>query len=319
MMNNKVLITGGNGFLGKRLGLALKKLNYDVVLAARNNQQNLIANKFSGCTFAPLDITNLESIRDLFNEFNPNIVIHAAATKFVDLSETYPMECIDVNVLGSQNIARIALEKNVNSLIGISTDKAAPPVKNIYGMSKAIMERMFCSLNNKSDTKCACVRFGNIAWSSGSVFPIWKKMLEEKGVIGTTGPKNRRFFFTVDEAVDLVLTCVKEIDICAGKILSRKMKSAAMEDFLKVWVELKDAKYEKISSRPGDGRDEYLIGELELPHTKEILLNEIVHYLISFNEIVDNPLTFSLSSKNADKLSKDEIIKIIENPPVEEK
>ena len=97
-MRKTILITGGTGFLGKRLGLALKS-KYNVILTGRNNKQNLLAQKFSGCLVAPLDVSNIESIRDAFNEFHPNIVIHAAATKFVDLAEKYPMECIDVNVL----------------------------------------------------------------------------------------------------------------------------------------------------------------------------------------------------------------------------
>ena len=82
-----------------------------------------------------------------------------------------------MNILGSTNIARASIEKGVHTVIGISTDKAAPPVPNIYGSSKAIMERMFCSLDYSNDTNFSCVRFGNIAWSTGSVFPIWKKMM----------------------------------------------------------------------------------------------------------------------------------------------
>lgn len=317
-MKSKVLITGGTGFLGKRLGKTLKVLNYDVILTGRNNKQNSLAKKFSGCEVAPMDVSSIESVRDVFCEFKPNIVVHAAATKFVDLAETYPMECIDVNVLGSQNVARVSLEYNVDNLIGISTDKAAPPIRNIYGMSKATMERIFCSLNGKSSTKCACVRYGNVAWSTGSVFTIWKKMLEEKGVIGTTGPEMRRFFFTVDEAVNLVIKCIENIDITAGKVLSRQMKAARIGDFLKVWIDLKGGRFEKISSRPGERNDEYLIGELELPYTEEILFDNIVHYLISFNQKVKNPVEMGLSSANTEKLSVDEIINIIENPPFEE-
>ena len=316
-MKKTILITGGTGFLGKRLGLSLKN-DYKVILTGRNNKQNLIAKKFCECEVAPMDVSNIESIRDAFNEYNPSIVIHAAATKFVDLGEKFPMECIDINVIGSQNIARVSLEKNVDTLIGISTDKAAPPVRNTYGMSKSIMERIFCSMNSKSITKFACVRYGNVAWSTGSVFTIWKKMLEETGVIGTTGPDMRRFFFTVDDAVELVNTCIENIDDFAGKVLSRKMKASKIEDFLKVWVELKGGKYEKIKSRPGERDDEFLIGDLELPYTKEINVNNQLHYLISFNEKVQNPLKIGLSSANTEKLSKEEIINIIENPPVEE-
>ncbi len=316
-MRKTILITGGTGFLGKRLALALKD-NYNVILTGRNNKQNMLAKKFSGCEIAPLDVTNIESVRDAFREFKPHIVIHAAATKFVDLAEQYPMECIDVNVVGSQNIARVAVENNVEVVVAISTDKASPPVRNTYGMSKAIMERVFCSMNGKTATKFTSVRYGNVAWSTGSVLPIWKKMHEETGVIGTTGPEMRRFFFTVDEAVKLVLTAMDNIEITQGKVLSRMMKAAKIEDILEVWTKNKGGRFEKIEGRPGERIDEYLIGELELPYTREIVFDDIKHYLISFNEKVPDPISFGLSSENTEKLSDAELLTIINHPPVEE-
>ena len=316
-MNQTIVITGGTGFLGKRLGLRLKD-RYNVILAGRNNKQNMGAGNFTGCKTAPLDVSNIESVRDVFAEFKPQVVIHAAATKFVDLAEKFPMECVDVNVLGSQNVARVAMQTGVKTVIGISTDKAAPPVRNTYGLSKALMERMYCSLNGKSDTRFACVRYGNVAWSTGSVLPIWKKMHEETGVIGTTGPEMRRFFFTVDEAVELVLTAMEDIESVQGKVLSRKMKAAQIEDILKIWVQHKGGRYEKIEGRPGERDDEFLIGDLELPYTEEVMYNNIIHYLISFNQKTNRPLSTGLSSANTERLSNEEILAILNNPPTEE-
>lgn len=313
-----ILITGGTGFLGRNLALKLKN-EYRIILTGRNNKQNLFAAKYTGCQVAPLDITNIESVRDVFVEFKPDIVIHAAATKFVDLAEKYPMECVDVNVLGSQNVARVAVEREIPVVIGISTDKAAPPVRNIYGMSKSVMERIFCAMDGKTSTKFTAVRYGNVAWSTGSVLPIWKKMHEETGVIGTTGPEMRRFFFSVDEAVQLVITAMDNIDRVKGKVLSRYMKAAQMEDILQTWIEEKGGKWEKIEGRPGERDDEFLIGDLELPYTEELLIGGIKHYLISFNDKVANPISFGLSSANTDRLSREEILTIINNPPIEEK
>lgn len=315
-MKETILITGGTGFLGRSLAMRLKD-SYKVILTGRNNKQNLYAKSKTGCIVAPMDIVNIESIRDAFSEFKPDIVIHAAATKFVDLSEIYPMECTDVNVLGSQNVARVAVEKNVKAVIGISTDKAAPPVRNLYGMTKSIMERIFCAMNGKSETKFCAVRYGNVAWSTGSVLPIWSKMHADTGVIGTTGPEMRRFFFTVEEAVDLVINALLNIDIVAGKVLSRYMKAAQIEDILKVWIEEKGGKWEKIEGRPGERNDEFLIGDLELAYTKEIVINQIIHYLISFNEKVENQVEFGLSSANTEKLTRSEILKLIMNSPDE--
>jgi FlaA1/EpsC-like NDP-sugar epimerase len=315
-MKKTILITGGTGFLGRNLAVRLKN-DYRVILTGRNNKQNLFAKSVTGCEVAPLDIVNIESIRDVFNEFEPTIVIHAAATKFVDLSEVYPMECTDVNVLGSQNVARVAVERKVKIVIGISTDKAAPPVRNLYGMTKSIMERIFCAMNGKTETKFCAVRYGNVAWSTGSVLPIWAKMHQDTGLIGTTGPEMRRFFFSVDEAVDLVITALNKIDLVQGRVLSRYMKAAQMEDILKVWIEEKGGEWEKIAGRPGERNDEFLIGDLELDYTKELEIDGITHYLISFNEKAEKPLAFGLSSANTEKLSRAEIVKLISNPPNE--
>lgn len=312
-----ILITGGTGFLGKRLGLALKN-DYRVILTGRNNKQNFTAQKFTGCEVLPLDISNIEAVRDVVNETKPDIIIHAAATKFVDLAEKQPMECVDVNVTGSQNVARVAVDKGVDIVIGVSTDKASPPVRNTYGMTKALMERVFCSMNRKGKTRFTCVRYGNVAWSTGSVLTIWNKMLKEKGMIGTTGPEMRRFFFTVDDAVRLVLAALNNIDTVEGKVLSMKMKAAQMSDILRVWTENKGGKWEQIEGRPGERIDEYLIGEAELPFTRELVIDDITHYLISFNDKVSDPVEFGLSSANTDKLSDEEILSLIENPPVEE-
>src|ERR1039457_5721822 len=186
-MKKRLLVTGGSGFLGKRLGKALQE-EYDVYLASRNNKNNMNAKLVTGCEVIPMDVSNLESVRDVFAEVKPSIVIHAAATKFVDLSEKYPMECVDINVVGSQNIARAALAYNVDVVIGISTDKASPPIRNIYGVSQSIMERIFCATDQKTNTKFACVRYGNVAWSTGSVLPLWKQMFKKNKVIETTGP-----------------------------------------------------------------------------------------------------------------------------------
>lgn len=304
--------------MGRNLALKLKN-DYKIILTGRNNKQNLFAAKYTGCQVAPLDITSIESVRDAFVEFKPDIVIHAAATKFVDLAEKHPMECVDVNVLGSQNVARVAVEREIPVVIGISTDKAAPPVRNIYGMSKSVMERIFCAMDGKTKTKFTSVRYGNVAWSTGSVLPIWKKMHEETGIIGTTGPEMRRFFFSVNEAVQLVITAMNNIDKVKGKVLSRYMKAAQIEDILQTWIEEKGGKWEKIEGRPGERDDEFLIGDLELPYTEELIIDGIKHYIISFNEKVANPVSFGLSSANTDRLSREEILTIINNPPIEEK
>jgi UDP-N-acetylglucosamine 4,6-dehydratase len=310
----KILVTGGTGFLGKELGLQLKK-DYKVFLAGRNNTQNMWAQRYTGCDVLPLDISHIESVRDVVNEVTPDIIIHAAATKFVDISEKQPFEAVDVNVIGSQNVARVAMDKGIDTVIGISTDKATPPVRNTYALTKALMERMFCTLNGKTDTKFACVRFGNIAWSSGSVLPIWKKMIDETGVIGTTGPEMRRYFIMVSEAAEIVITCLNNIEKLQGNILTKNMKAAQVEDLLKTWVKYKGGKYEKIEGRPGERLDEYLVGESEMEFTKEVTFNKDVYYVTSMNTKAEHPVKKSLSTMTAERLTEKEILAVIEGMP----
>jgi len=317
MAKQTILITGGTGFLGKHLGLMLKD-RYNVVLAGRNNKHNRDAEQVTGCRALPLDVSNIESVRDVFTESRPSVVVHAAATKYVDLSERQPMECLDVNVAGSQNVARVAAERGVETVIGMSTDKAAPPVGNTYGLTKALMERVFCAMNGKTETRFACVRHGNIAWSTGSVFPIWRRMHETAGVIGSTGPDMTRYFSTVEEAAELVVTAVEEIEQVQGKVLSRAMKAARIRDILELWVRHKGGSWKQIEGRPGERPHEYLIGEPELMYTSEAEFGGVRHYVISFNEPAARPLPGVLCSADAERLSDDEVLGIINNPPPEE-
>lgn len=314
----RILITGGTGFLGKRLGKRFASEGHDVLLAGRNNKQNLAAEQFTGLPTRALDVCQIESVRDLVAEFRPDCIVHAAATKFVDRAERDPMDAVDVNVTGSQNVARVAVDKGVALVIGISTDKAAPPVRNTYGLTKALMERMFCAMDGKTDTRFICVRYGNVAWSTGSVLCIWKRMLEENNRIDTTGPEMTRFFFTVDEAVELVATAYEHREELYGKVLSRHMKSAKLEDIIKLWVAQEDATYQRIAGRPGERNDEFLIGEAELPYTRSANYGDVRHFVISFNRKVEDPVELALSSSNTDRLTDEEILAIVNNPPVEE-
>ena len=317
-MSPIVLITGGTGFLGRRLGLALKN-SYRVVLTGRNNKQNIDAQRFTGCVTLPMDVTNIESVRDVFAEAKPEIVVHAAATKYVDISERQPMECIDVNVLGSQNVARVSIEKGVLTVIGMSTDKTAPPVANTYGLTKALMERAFCAMNSKTEaTRFVCVRHGNIAWSTGSVLPIWKQMHDATGVIGSTGPDMTRYLSTVENAVTLIRTAIDNVDRLQGTVLTHQMKAVLIREMLDLWIREKGGRWEKIEGRPGERPHEYLIGEPELPFTQRVQFNDVQHFVIKFNEPVARSLPAPFCSATAERFSEPEMLDIINNPPVEE-
>lgn len=310
----RMLVTGGSGFLGRSLALTLRD-DFDIVLSGRNNKQNALAAELTDTPVLPMDVARIESVHDVLADVQPDLIVHAAATKFVDLAERQPMECVDINVLGSQNVARAAIDTGVQIVLGISTDKAAPPVRNTYGLSKALMERMFCSLNGTADTRFGCVRYGNVAWSTGSVLPVWKRMHSATGVIGSTGPEMRRFFFTVTEAAQLVSTAVREMDLMEGKVLARHMKAAQIQDLLTLWTEELGGRWERIDGRPGEREDEYLIGDIELPFTRALRLDGVQYYVVSFNERVEAPLPETVSSANTERLSRGEMLALISSAP----
>jgi len=312
-MKPTILVTGGSGFVGRRLGLRLRD-KYRIFLCARNQLQNMLAERYSGCPSLPVDVARIESVQDAVVETKPDIIIHAAATKYVDLGERQPLECVDVNVRGSENVARVAIDRGVPVVLGMSTDKATPPIRNTYGMTKSLMERMFCGLDGQTNTKFLCTRFGNVAWSSGSVFPVWERMQQETGVIGTTGPDMRRFFFTVDDAVDVVHAAFTHVDELRGCILGRRMKAALIRDILDLWVKHRGGEWKQIEGRPGERDDEYLIGDVELPFARETEYGGVPHYVLSFHQRQPRPLSVGLTSANAERLTPEEIVQMITSP-----
>lgn len=311
----RILITGGSGFLGQHLAESLKG-EHEIVISSRNQKQLLGAAYKLNVQSIPLDVSNYAATIEVFQRVKPEIVIHAAATKFVDLAEKYPNECIDINILGSQNVARAAMQMGVGYVLGVSTDKAAAPIANIYGMTKAIMEKLYTSLDGETDTRFACVRYGNVAWSTGSVFPIWSKMIKDKNHVVTTGPDMSRFFFPIHEAVDLILTAIRHQSAVEGKILSVPMKGTDMRRILEVWTAAVGATWSIGERRTGDRNLEYLISATEIAATTEIVLDDKRYFLLnSNNHPVERPLVESFSSRSAEQFSDDELRTLILNPP----
>ena len=311
----KYFLTGGTGSFGKEFTNFLLK-NYrdiDLTIYSRDEmkqwQMAIDYKNFKNINFVIGDVRDLDRLK--WATKNMDNLIHAAATKFVDISEEFPFECSDVNILGSSNVARVAIERGVNTVIGISTDKASQPIKNFYGFSKATMEKLFLSANNNSITNFLCVRYGNVAWSTGSVLPIWKEMHKKNKIILTTGPEMRRFFFTINDAVDLVTFSINNSKKFSGKIVCADMKSAQMLDVIKIWIKNYGGTYKIIESRKGDRLDEYLIGMNEIKNTYKIKNSNKVYYIIDFDKKIKNPINKIISSKNSKNLNNKELIDLL--------
>lgn len=300
----RALITGGAGFLGSRLGAALAARG-SVVLA------DVVPSEIAGTQSVTLDITDVAAVRRVFADVKPDLVVHAAANKYVDLGEKDPFDCVDVNLLGSQNVARVAMEQGIAKVLGISSTAAAPPQVSVYGLAKAIMERMFCSLHGKTATAFTTVRLGNIAWSTGSVLPAWDAMREKTGVVKTSGPEDHRFIVSVDEAIATVLAAVDGFDGLAGKVLVRKSKQAKMRDVLDVFVAQRGGTIEAVEARVEGRSVEVLVGDLETPYAREATYAGAPHVVISFNEKAATPLTEGVFANQAASLSRDEISALV--------
>ena len=210
--DQKVMVTGGGGSIGSELCRQIaddqpKQLiiidNYEN--AAYELQMEL------GRKHPELDVIVLivsvqdrRKIREIFEQYKPDLVFHAAAHKHVPLMEYSPCEAIKNNVFGTMNVASEANRSGVKRMVLISTDKAVRPT-NIMGASKRICEMVIQTYNQRSKTEYVAVRFGNVLGSNGSVVPLFKQQIREGGPVTVTHPDIIRYFMTIPEAVSLVL------------------------------------------------------------------------------------------------------------------
>lgn len=207
-----VLVTGGVGSIGSEICRQVLKFGAEKLIIFDINENGLfyMKNELDQAGFSNNFEVRLGSIRDrnrlkeIFSEFEPSLVFHAAAHKHVPMMEINPKESIKNNVLGTINVANEAIFHGVEKFILISTDKAVNPT-NIMGASKRIAEIAIQIMNNASDTEFAAVRFGNVLGSNGSVVPFFNSQIEAGGPVTVTHPDMKRYFMTIPEAVQLVL------------------------------------------------------------------------------------------------------------------
>lgn len=207
-----VMITGGAGSIGSELCRQVMSFGCEKLIIFDINENGLffIDNELKDVYGIGRHLTILGSIRDearldeVLEEYKPQVIFHAAAHKHVPMMEINPKESIKNNVFGTINVAKAAINHNVDKFILISTDKAVNPT-NIMGASKRIAELSIQMLDKDSQTDFAAVRFGNVLGSNGSVVPFFQKQINEGGPVTVTHPDMRRYFMTIPEAVQLVL------------------------------------------------------------------------------------------------------------------
>ncbi len=299
----KILITGGTGTVGSAF---IKRYYNDYQFYSISRGEEKIAelnSKFPNVTTLIRDIENLDQIINTFESVKPDIVIHAAALKHVNLAETNPTKAIDINLRGSLNVINASIRAEVPLTIGISTDKACAP-ENVYGYSKKMMEQIFTEHHN-SKTKFICTRFANVAGSRGSVIPFFKDLVSKNLPLKLTSKDMNRLMFSSKEAAKLIHSSINLSNhFKESFVLSKKMKSVNMLRLAKAMSD----DIEIVGLRPGEKLNEDLISSKELSYTKVI-----DDYILLFNSKQPQltNLKSSFSSKNAPIMSDDEIINLI--------
>ena len=297
----KVLITGGTGTVGK----ALISQNDNEYISISRNEEN-IANVRRLYPEVKCYVGNIEDkslLLRVFKDVKPDVVVHAAAMKHIDLMETNPIAGCNVNVVGSLNVAEASIINDVPITIGVSTDKACLP-ESVYGASKYIMERVFMNTNT-DENRFALTRFANVAHSAGSVLPFWLKLKEAGLNLKLTDPNMNRLIFTKEEAANLInrtIDFTKENG--GGFVKSYKMKCVNMLDLAKVISD----DIEVVGKRPGEKTDEDLISEREISRT--FIYGDDIHIRMEKNKD-NNKLSEPYNSASAEHMTKEEIEKLV--------
>lgn len=268
-----VAITGGGGSIGSELcrQIAAHSPKRLIIVDVYENTTYTIQQELRAKYKEKLDlmvyiatVCDYNKINSIFADEKPDIVIHAAAHKHVPLMETVPDECVKNNVFGTFNTALAAKHNGVRNFILISTDKAVNPT-NIMGTTKRICEMIIQYIDTVSpDTTFAAVRFGNVLGSNGSVIPLFKKQIENRNDVTVTHPEMIRYFMTIPEASQLVLTASAMAK--GGEIFVLDMgKPVKIDDLARKMISLSgltighDINIKYVGLRPGEKLYEELL------------------------------------------------------------
>ena len=276
-----ILVTGGTGSIGLEIVKQLLKYKPNVIriFARHEDRHHHVMQELGndGLRFIIGDIRDKDRLRMAMEDVD--IVFHAAALKHVPLCEYNPFEAVKTNIIGTQNVIESAREQKVKQVISISTDKVVDPT-GVLGVSKLMGEKLslapyFCQESDEK-TKFSCVRFGNVLGSRGSILPLIKKQIFEKGEVTITDPDMTRFVMTIPQAVKLVLSASSMMH--GREIFILKMPSVRLGDLVKAAVEYyaplagkqaSDIKLKFIGKRAGEKVHERLLADYEIDKALE--------------------------------------------------
>lgn len=278
MLSGNVFITGGAGFLARAIYRRARAEDWPCKFTAYSRGDATHAKLrelYPEVRTIRGDVAD-ENVELLASHMQgADYVIHAAATKYVDLGELAARNTVRINVDGSQRVIDAAVRAGVPRTVAISTDKACQPV-NVYGMSKAIMERLF---QEAGDLYEGCgftaVRYGNVVGSTGSVATVFERQIREAGTIRITDPRMTRFWMGVDEAINLILFAL--VDAEPGTVVIPRPRAADIVTVataawgvarLRGLVAAETPQIDTVGVRPGEKRHEALMHAEEASRAK---------------------------------------------------
>ena len=289
----RVLVTGAGGSIGSELVRQCIKFDPSVLIMMDISELNLfeIDREFidiesSNILFKPVlsDIRDYSIVDQVFDEFKPQVVFHAAAYKHVPMQEYFPWEAVKTNVFGTTNVSNISVKYGVEKFVLVSTDKAVKPV-NVMGATKRLAEMVTQDFNRRQNkTEFMAVRFGNVLGSSGSVIPIFQDQIKKGGPVTVTDPDMERYFMSIPEASQLILQA-GSLGIGGEVFILDMGKPIKILDIANELIRLSgyepelDIPIEITGKRPGEKK----IEELSLPsenldktkHNKIFVLNDL--------------------------------------------
>lgn len=313
--NSTILVTGGTGSFGKKFTkIMLEKYQPKKLIVFSRDELKQHEMRVAGYDAPNLryfigDVRDADRLRRAFH--GVDLVVHAAALKQVPACEYNPMEAILTNINGGKNVIDAAIDAGVKRVVALSTDKAVNPV-NLYGATKLCAEKLFVQSNaygGADGTRFACVRYGNVVGSRGSVIPVFLDQ-RKHGKITITDPRMTRFWITLEQGVQLVIRAAETM--LGGEVFIPKIPSMNIMDLAKAIAPDCDIAYTGI--RPGEKLHEQLISEDEARQTVEmpdVYIVEPAHPWWSGREHQDGkrlPDQFRYSSEtNPDWLTMDQL------------
>lgn len=328
MFNNKtILITGGTGSFGKKFTQTLLCKYPDVkkiIIYSRDEFKQFVMSNMpefkdykNKLRFFIGDVRDKDRLKMAME--NVDFVVHAAALKQVPTCEYNPFEAIKTNINGAQNVIECALDRNVEKVVALSTDKACAPI-NLYGATKLCADKLFIAANSYCGlkrTRFSVVRYGNVAGSRGSVIPFFQQLVKE-GIseLPITDTRMTRFWLKLEQAVEMVLTAIEQMK--GGELYIKKIPSMKMTQLAEAIAP--NLTIKEVGIRPGEKIHEQMITREDAPNTIEFEDFYIILPQISFSGIkydYENakavPIDFEYHSGNNTKwLSVDDMKKLIE-------